>query len=158
MFAPVLPPCDASSLTDDELVGLFREMEVQRRRREVMVASVVGEVERRGLHLDDGHLSVQAWCRATGRWSPAEARAVHRVARLLRAWPQIVEAGLGRERRARRAPARDARAQERTPAVGPELGGVLSILLGEVGRLEFVDFRTVGAAVGVARGRGWSAS
>src|SRR3712207_1952301 len=79
-------------LGDSDVVARFRELEVERRRREVETALLVGEIERRGLYEPDGMRTVEAWCRAIGRWSRAEARQVHRVSRLLRNHPEVVAA------------------------------------------------------------------
>ncbi|MUH52456.1 MAG: hypothetical protein F2789_14740, partial [Actinobacteria bacterium] len=56
-----------------ELTALFTELELERRRVDARLAMVVGEVDRRGLYAIDGHATVKGWCRATGRWSSADA-------------------------------------------------------------------------------------
>ena len=141
MVGPVLVAADLAALGDEDLVALFRSEELQRRRREVLVARVVAEVERRGLHLDDGHRSVQAWCRSTGRWSPNEARAAHRLSKLLRRHGPVGDA-------AARGDVPVAQLHEiargaANPRCGSEIDEVLTILLNEVSKLEYVDFRTL---------------
>jgi len=75
---------DVGLVDDGEVVGLFGALEVERRRREVELALLVGEVEARNLYEPDGMRTVESWCRGTARWTTSEARHAHRVARLLR--------------------------------------------------------------------------
>ena len=72
---------DPNEIVDGEVTDLFRELEVARRRREVEMALLVGEVERRNLYELDGSRNVESWCRAIPRWSRAggEARASRRA-------------------------------------------------------------------------------
>jgi hypothetical protein len=76
----------------DELVSLFAQLDGDRQRIEAQLATVVNEVERRGLHALDGHATVKGWCRALGRWSTAEAHTSARIGRLLHASPAAAEA------------------------------------------------------------------
>jgi hypothetical protein len=62
---------------------LFQRLDLQRRRVEAALAVVIGEVEDRNLYRGDGHGTVNAWCRALGRWSDVECRDRVRTAHLI---------------------------------------------------------------------------
>ncbi|HEX4983176.1 MAG TPA: hypothetical protein VFV63_15835, partial [Ilumatobacteraceae bacterium] len=66
-----------------ELAELFKRLEQIRRQTEGALAVVVGAVNERGVHRGDGHSSVNAWCRALGRWSDSECRDRIRTASLI---------------------------------------------------------------------------
>lgn len=62
------------------------------RRAEAAIVRLIDIADRREVHRDDGHSSVQAWCRATVRWSAAEAADRWRTVRAARDVPDIVQA------------------------------------------------------------------
>ena len=70
----MLDPETLEGLDGRELAELFKRLEQLRRRTEGALAALIGEVNDRGVHRGDGHSSVNAWCRALGRWSDTECR------------------------------------------------------------------------------------
>ena len=66
-----------------ELAELFKQLERLRRRTEGALAAVIGAVNDRRVHGDDGHSNVNGWCRALGRWSDTECRDRIRTASLI---------------------------------------------------------------------------
>jgi hypothetical protein len=80
-----------------ELAELFKRLEQIRRTAEGALAAVIGEVNQRGVYRSDGHSSVNAWCRALGRWSDAECRDRIRTANLIASSERLRDAVVGGE-------------------------------------------------------------
>ena len=128
-------------LGDCEVVEQFRALELDRRRREVELALLVGEVDSRNLYEPDGMRTIESWCRGTVRWTSSEARHAHLVARLLRDHADVMSVDtaitlpVGHLREIARAAA--------NPRCGSQIRTVMPVLLhwGEV--LDFAAFRTV---------------
>jgi hypothetical protein len=128
-----------AGLDDAALVERFRELDEQVRRAEAELAAVVAEVDRRGLHGADGHVSMRGWLRATGNWSGEEIRARLRTAALVAEAPQVADrlsggdAGVAHVRELSRAHA--------NPRCGRQLVEVLEVLIGHASGLPFDDFK-----------------
>lgn len=73
---------DPTGLSAADLTDRFRELEHHRRLVDAALIAVVGEAQRTGAFASDGHASVSPWCRASGNWSPGEARRAKQVAAL----------------------------------------------------------------------------
>ena len=80
----LVDPETLEGLDGRELAELFKRLEQMRRRAEGALAAVIGVVSERNVYRGDGHSSVNAWCRALGRWSDAECRDRIRTANLIR--------------------------------------------------------------------------
>ena len=70
--------------THDELSSALATVRRLQAQLEYVSVSVVGEVDRRGSHVNDGALSAAAWARMHTRMSPRGAAAAVRTARVLR--------------------------------------------------------------------------
>jgi hypothetical protein len=57
-------PENLETLDGRELAELFKRLERLLRLTEGALATLIGEVDQRGVHRGDGHGSVNAWCRA----------------------------------------------------------------------------------------------
>ena len=64
---------ELSARSDNEIVGLVTELEMLSRRVGALSLAVMDEIEGRGLHHDDGHVSPKGMVRHLGRLSPGEA-------------------------------------------------------------------------------------
>ncbi len=67
-------------------------LDLQRRRVEADMALLLGQADEAGVFLEDGHASMTAWAQATCNWSPTEARARTRLARLDHQLPTVLPA------------------------------------------------------------------
>jgi len=124
-----------------DVVARFGELELERRRREVELALLVGEVDRQGLYQADGMRTARSWCRGVGRWTNAEASHALRVAALLRAHADTlpVEAAM-------RLPVGHLRELARVaanPRCGERLGEVMPMLLRWADSLDHDGFTTI---------------
>ena len=72
----------------------FQDLVVRSRAIGAEIAVLVDHVRRSGVYLDDCHRNVNAWCRANGRWSDAEASTVKRVGRFLADHPDVAAMAL----------------------------------------------------------------
>ena len=103
--------------------------------------AVIAEADRGDAYRVDGHASVVAWCRATGRWSHAEATRRHQVARLAAVDDRVAGAvaagsvGVAQAHELGRAHA--------NPRCGDQLGEVVPVLLEQAERLSHREFRAV---------------
>ena len=79
-----------------ECAVLFKRLEQMRRQTEGALAALIGVVGERGVYRGDGHCSVNAWCRALGRWSDAECRDRIRTAKLIASSDRFRDCGDGR--------------------------------------------------------------
>jgi len=86
---PVVVPCD---LSDDEVLVRCREVEVQRRAALADHLVLMREVERRRLHVADGHRDLAGFGRGEFRWSDRDAKAHRDLERLCRSCPQVLVA------------------------------------------------------------------
>ena len=132
---------DGGALVDGEVVELFGDLELERRRREVELALLVGEVEFRNLYEPDGMRTVESWCRGTVRWTTSEARHAQRVARLLRNHADVISVDaavvlpVGHLREIARAAG--------NPRCGSQIAAVMPALLQWGNTLEYAAFCTV---------------
>ncbi len=69
----------------------LRDLVTERRRLDAEIARLVNAVDRTGAYRADGHRSVNAWCRASVRWSDAEAARARRIGHLLADQPVVAE-------------------------------------------------------------------
>jgi hypothetical protein len=76
---------DLQDLAPRELGRALTDLDMVRRRVEVMIAETVGVAERTAAYAEDGHASVSGWVKATCNYSGAETKAVVQSARLLHA-------------------------------------------------------------------------
>ncbi len=102
---------------------------------------VVSVAAARGVHRDDGHLSVAGWLRANLNWSGPEIAAMKKTVRLLDDHAVVGDALLAGH-------IGSAQVDELARACsnrrcGTEIGEVLDTLLAHAERLPFVDFRRV---------------
>ena len=137
------PPPDVGSggVDSRELCSRFRRLVEKRRALDAEIALIVDEVRRTGAYLDDAHRSVNAWCRANGNWSDAEAAAARRLGRFLADHPDAAAVALTGtlgtmhlERLAR---------AYANPRCGHRLAEFLPILLSHAANLSARDFDEV---------------
>jgi hypothetical protein len=123
------------------LAARFKEVERQRRLVEAELAALTAEVDRRGVHREDGHASAKGWLQALGRWSGREAAAMVKSARLGHAHPIVAEAlragevGVAQVQRLARAHA--------NPRVREQLPEVLELFLTHAAHMDHDDFVTI---------------
>ena len=83
---------ELSTRSDDEIVGLVTELEMLDRRLGALQLAVMDEIEGRGLHHGDGHISPKVMVRHLGRLSPSEAAGREKARQMLRRLPAVWEA------------------------------------------------------------------
>jgi len=128
-------------LDNGDVTARLRELELQRRRLDAEMAAVVSVATARGVHREDGHLSVAGWLRANLNWSSPETAAMKKAIRLLDEHPVVGDALLaGHIGSAQVEELARARGNRRC---GVEIGEVLDTLLDHAERLPFDDFRRV---------------
>jgi hypothetical protein len=132
---------DVNDLADRELDAALVALDRDRRRIDGELARVIARAEETGQFAADGHATVTAWAEATCNWSPAEARAYTRLARLGQELPATLEA-LGRGDVGVAQAAALARLHA-NPRVRCHLADSETLLVDQAGRLPFVDFRIV---------------
>ena len=76
---------------DGDLRALALDAERMVRAAEAYRAEVLGEIDRRGLFAGSGHRDVAEYARGVHRMAPRESRDTKRLARLLRAHPEVGE-------------------------------------------------------------------
>ena len=136
MFADVVD--QVMSLDDAQITARFRELELERRRNEAELLGLVAVAQARGVYAGDGHRSTTSWLRANANWSPAEAAAACRKARLLNDHPGVGDALLdGHLGVAQVAELARARAN---PRCGDELGQVIDQLVDHGEHLDYIRF------------------
>jgi hypothetical protein len=86
------PAADVLALSDVELAVRLDELERVTRATEAERARCLAEIERRGLHARDGHLSAAAWLAQRHGMSQGSAEARVRAARSLEEMPRAAEA------------------------------------------------------------------
>ena len=139
MFATLVD--EVQSLDNGDVTARLRELELQQRRLDAEMAAVVSVASARGVHRDDGHLSVAGWLRANLNWSGPEIAAMKKAVRLLDEHPAVGDALLaGHIGSAQVDELARARSNRRC---GTEIGEVLDMLLEHAERLPFDDFRRV---------------
>lgn len=90
MFGDVV--AELMGLDDAAVSERFRELELRRRRDEAELLALVAVARARSVYAADGHVTVKSWLRANANWSPAEAAAVCRRARLVDDHPMVGDA------------------------------------------------------------------
>jgi hypothetical protein len=83
---------ELSARSDNEIVGLVTELEMLSRRVGALSLAVMDEIEGRGLHHDDGHVSPKVMVRHLGRLSPGEAAGREKSRQMLRRLPAVRDA------------------------------------------------------------------
>jgi Domain of unknown function (DUF222) len=83
---------DLRFLSDTEVVDLLHEVRLAASALVVQDARILAEVERRGVHANDGHLSVSSWVAAEFRTGYSEAARDVRMARTLEDMPATRDA------------------------------------------------------------------
>ena len=94
MLATVVEPSvgfDDAMLDNAGLTERFRDLELEARRVEAELASVIVEGQRRGVYGDDSHHSMKGWLRANANWSNSQVAHRRRLARLVEAHPTVGE-------------------------------------------------------------------
>jgi hypothetical protein len=86
---PPPDPPDLAGLSPAELVDRFRALVAERRRLDAEIATFVHRMHLSGRYVEDGHRTVNAWCRASIRCSDSEATTMRRVGRLLAEQPDV---------------------------------------------------------------------
>jgi len=76
---PPPDPPDLAGLSPAELVERFRALVAERRRLDAEIATFVHRMHLSGRYVEDGHRTVNAWCRASIRCSDSEATTMRRV-------------------------------------------------------------------------------
>jgi hypothetical protein len=89
MLATDIEP--VAGLDNVGLTERFRGLELEARRVEAEMASVIGEGQRRGVYADDSHHSMKGWLRANANWSNSQVARRCRLARLVEALPCVGE-------------------------------------------------------------------
>ncbi|MCU1359401.1 MAG: hypothetical protein JWN99_690, partial [Ilumatobacteraceae bacterium] len=82
---------DVSSLGDADLLAASHLFEVSRRGLEANQSQVLAEIERRRLHIVDGHRGIDSFGRGVHRWSTPESKARKALVRLGRAAPEVLD-------------------------------------------------------------------
>lgn len=116
----------------------FAELQEAHRRLEAEMAELVGAVDAAGLHRADGHGSVAAWCRASGKWSTREANARRRTGALLSEIPSVADAMFAG--RLGVAQAQELARAFHNPRCGHGLVDVIDILLAVAEDVSFDEF------------------
>ena len=136
----MLDPEALEGLDGRELAVLFKRLEqVRRRRAEGVLAAVIGVVNDRGVYRGDGHSSVNAWCRALGRWSDAECRDRIRTATLIRGCDRFRDAVCGGEIGV--AQSHELGRVFANPRCGAELVDVADLMVDNATKLSHHEFR-----------------
>jgi len=125
----------------DEAASRLTELEVVRRRTEASMAEILAQVERLGIHQEDGCHSLSSWLRKVLNVSSSEAKRLGRVADLVREYPIVAErlhgGTLGIAQTTRLA------ALHANPRVTDALAAFVPTLLKYAESLPFEDFNTV---------------
>jgi hypothetical protein len=139
MFATVVD--DIQSLDNGGVTERLRELELQRRRLDAETLALITLAQSRGVHREDGHLSVAGWLRANVNWSGPQIAAATKAARLVdtheSAGDALSEGHIGA------AQVHELARASRNPRCGSEIGEVLELLLDHAEQLPFDDFRRV---------------
>lgn len=134
-------PDELAAMSSHEVAVWFQRLDQHRRHIEAALADVIDAAHHAGHHLDDGHRSINGWCRALGRWSNADATTRARTARLasadhtFRAALHAGHLGVAQAHRLARAFA--------NPRCGHELLDVMPIMLQHANTLTYQEFNTV---------------
>ena len=139
MFATIVD--DIQSLDDGDVTERLRALEVQRRRLEAETFALITLAQRRGVHRQDGHLSIAGWLRANLNWSGPQVAAAKKAARLVDTHEAVGDALT--EGQIGAAQVHELARAARNPRCGPEIGEVLDLLLDHAEQLPFDDFRRV---------------
>ena len=139
MFASLVD--ELQGLDDDEVTERLRELELQRRRIDAETAALITLAQARGVHRDDGHLSVAGWLRANLNWSGQQGGVAKKMARLLDEHETVGDALLAGHLGA--AQVGELARAARNPRCGSEIGEVLGLLLEQAEQLPFDDFRVL---------------
>ena len=139
MFATVVE--NIQSLDDDGVTERLRELELQRRRLDAETFALITLAQSRGVHRDDGHLSVAGWLRANVNWSGPQIAAAKKAARLVDTHEAVGDALS--EGHIGSAQVHELARAARNPRCGSEIGEVLDLLLEQAEQLPFDDFRRV---------------
>lgn len=132
---------EVMDLSDEALTQRFRELELQRRRAESEMATLVREGDRRAIQNIDGHRNIRQWVRAQINCSGTEASRL----RKLGVASDIVP-GLGdalSEGHIGVAQAHEIARLSTHPGVGDQFGDVAPLLLDHAEHLSFEEFRVV---------------
>jgi hypothetical protein len=139
MFASLV--AELQGLDNDATTERLRELELQRRRIDAETAALITLAQARGVHRDDGHLSIAGWLRANLNWSGQQVSAAKKAARLLDAHETVGDALLAGHLGA--AQVGELARASRNPRCGDEIRDVLDLLLDQGEQLPFDDFRCV---------------
>ena len=124
-----------------ELASALVALEGERRRIEGEMAVLIACADESGAFVEDGHATVTAWAQATCNWSPAEAKARTRLARLDGRMPSVVPAL--RCGRIGVAQAMELARLWANPRARHHLPDSEEVLVTQAGRLWYLDFQTV---------------
>ena len=128
---------DTAGLDNAGLTERFRALELESRRLEAEIASVIAEGQRRGVYGDDCHLSMKGWCKANANWSNSQVFSRRRLARLVEAFPQVGVAL--RDGHIGIAQADELARVHANPRVGEQFVVSIGVLLNLVEQLSFED-------------------
>jgi hypothetical protein len=128
-------------VTDDELTDRFRVLEVQRRRIEAEMASIVQEGQRRALHAVDGHRTMKHWVRAQINCPSGDATRLRRLAAAMNTVDGLGDALHGGHIGS--AQANELARLSAHPRVGDQLDAATSLLLQHAEHLSYEEFRVV---------------
>ncbi len=139
MFATIVD--EVQSLDNGDVTKRLRDLELQRRRLNAEMLAVVSVAGARGVHREDGHLSVAGWLRANLNWSGPQISATKKAVRLLDGFDAVGDAlAAGHIGSAQVDEIARARSNRRC---GDEIGDVLDILVEQAEQLPYDDFRRV---------------
>ncbi len=124
---------------DDALLARLHAAELSARRVAAEQAAITREVERRGLHTNDGHTRVTGWLRAELRCSGTRAGRVVRTAKLLDTVPgagdALLDGRIGVEQ------AQELASKRANPRSGDRVADFAEQLLGNAEQMEFKNFK-----------------
>lgn len=139
MFATVVD--EVSALDNGDVTLRLRHLELQRRRLDAEIAAVASVAAARGVHRDDGHLTIAGWLRANLNWSGQQVATLKKTVKLLDEHAAIGDALLdGHIGTAQVTELARARSNRRC---GTEMVEVLDVLLDHAEHLPFDDFQRV---------------
>ncbi len=87
LFAAGIAPVDGK-----DAIRWLREVEVLRRRVDAAATALVGAIDQRGLHVDDGHASASVMAKHHAKVSGGEAAAREKTSRACRDLPKLADA------------------------------------------------------------------
>ena len=136
MFSPVVD--ELVSMTDDDVLGRFRDLELELRRIEAEQALVVSAIESRSIAQKDGHRTLNGFLRAELNCSSSEAATMRSLGRTVNQLDGVGDAWMaGRIGRAQVKEIARARSNRR---IVDRLGPFVAILVEQAEILDAADF------------------